>query len=89
MFDTEMKYIIYNYRGHEIPLIFPPIMAHDEVRHHASVVAAGFCTIAADLSSRKGGVLVTCFGDSESLKKKGRPEDAGLIESYLNKRLEN
>lgn len=76
-----MKYVILkDENGLEYPVIFPEKLVHKHIGEsiqrlmrrsygtRTEIVAAGFCRLKA-----------TCYGDSESLKVKGRGEDAMTI----------
>ncbi len=72
------KYIIINNR----PLLFDSIFIHaDVVNKEANITSAGFFIIKKDDES----ATVVCFGGSESLSVKSRPEiDCIIIANYLN-----
>jgi hypothetical protein len=78
-----MKYIIIRDReDKEHAIVFPNSVIHADVAriHRASdvrVVAAGFCSL---------WPTVTCWGESESIRKKSRAEDSAIIYSSFTER---
>lgn len=83
------KYVMFQYTlgrvQHHYALLFPEQLVHSEVaeahwhlKHRTSrgwvrpqAVSAGFVAF--------NGPVVTCYGDSESLKMKPHPDDANII----------
>jgi hypothetical protein len=82
MFD-DTKYIIVDQQGTELPVIFPHLINHSDMRHAGKVVSAGFCQIFASDADKK--VSVAVGGKSDSLKINSRPEDKEIIERWLNR----
>jgi len=82
MFDNT-KYIIVDQEGIELPVIFPHLINHSDMRHAGKVVSAGFCQMYA--TDGENTVSVCVFGKSESLKLESRPEDKEIIEEWLNR----
>ena len=72
------KYIIVKEKGHEVAVLFDPLIPHNEIRK--SAISAGFFCVEASSSIR---IKVSVFGESISLKLQTRPEDATLIEKML------
>lgn len=70
------KYIIIEHKALEVPIVFSPILQHSEVAGNKKVISAGFCRADED------GVY-SVWGESISLKVKSRPEDAEIINKYL------
>lgn len=80
----KLKYLIVRKQEHgtipeEHAIVFSNDLIHKDIArcHRASslaVVAAGFCRLFPD---------VVAWGESESLGKKGRPEDAEIIKRTL------
>lgn len=72
-----MKYVIFQYKQLIMPVIIPEHVTHKQVSVEGGMpISAGFFTI------KKG--VVKCFGESESLKLKSRPEeDAKYIDFTL------
>jgi len=70
----KFKYIIVEINQMELPVIFSPLLAHEEVSVHRmqKVISAGYC----ELDS--AGRWIT-NGQSISLKIKARPEDADIL----------
>ena len=70
-----MKYIMFeNFAGEPLPLIFPDRIDHREMRdqiHYPAVLSAGY------VEHTESGFH--CFGESKSLNKSYRAEDAALI----------
>ncbi len=71
---TKSKYIILY--EEELPVLFNPIIQHSEIGIMKRVISAGFC-------SRNDDGTYSVWGESISLKVKSRPEDAKIIEKYL------
>lgn len=71
-----LKYVIVDVAGNEIPVIFPDLLAHADMAYGMKVISAGFCQIGV----AKNNLVVCCFGHSTSCKVKARPEeDEALI----------
>ena len=73
------KYIVFDYNGLEVPVLFPAIIQHKELLLQSTypIISAGYFSVA------DGKVIVG--GDSLSLNVKCRPEeDADLIQATLN-----
>ena len=79
--------------GSDVPVIFPNVLSHADVARisYASVISAGFIQVCGDdkpmdgACVRENAAKVCCFGDSETLKKKSRPEDSEIIDRELNR----
>ena len=82
MFDNTKYIIAEQYDGTELPVIFPHLINHSDIRCPGKVVSAGFCQIFADGVNL---VSVAVFGKSDSLKMDSRPEDKEIIEKWLNR----
>lgn len=72
----KLKYLICSVRGTESAILFPGTFDHAEVAGKMNVLSAGVCQIGI---SENEEINVSTFGDSISLQKKPRPEDAELI----------
>ena len=83
-----MKYIVVEYRGCELPILFDPILGHNEVVPAVAVMpvlGAGECNFPSEGHQAGGKVCVGCWGQSTSLGIKSRGvEDAKLIERMVN-----
>jgi hypothetical protein len=89
-----MKYIVVEYRGCELPIIFDPILGHNEVAPivgGVTVLGAGevnFRTVVVGANpdpTDETPITVGCWGQSTSLGIKSRgAEDAKLIERMVN-----
>ena len=80
--NDPMKYVVVDYQGCELPVIFDPILSHQIVssRLEMSPISAGMIRT----FPTKNGLKVFCWGESITLKKGSRPEiDAKLIEKRL------
>ena len=71
------KYLIVKHAGNEVPLVFSPLLSHEQVAREKEVKSAGFCELRAD-----GQWKVS--GRSESLRLDARPRDAEILNSYLS-----
>ena len=70
----QCKYIIFSGC---IPVVFPDACKHATIAGGRIVESAGFCIV----SSARGRLVVSCFGESRGLKATSRgDEDAALIE---------
>lgn len=78
----QCKYIIVECMGHEVPIVFADLLNHSDVAENFKVVSAGMCDI--HIHDMHHGITVTTWGESTSLKKIARPEDANIIERFLN-----
>lgn len=67
------KYVIVDSFGLELPIIFNPIIDHSAVCQTLPVVSAGFC------EREEFENVYTVWGESISLKKKSRPQDAIIL----------
>jgi len=74
---AEMKYIIFEKDGLEVPVVFPDTIYHEQVKMNGKVVSAGMCKI-------KHGKFEV-WGKSISLLKESRLEDE-LILNQLTKK---
>jgi hypothetical protein len=74
-----MKYIVYQWYGTELPIVFPECVSHNTFKD-LSPISAGFWKITS-LEGKPTGVEV--FGESNTLKLKSRQEDADIIEHLL------
>lgn len=89
-----MKYIMLNYGGLEIPILFPSIFQHFEVANGRKVISAGQVQLQGatkplpDACVMVNAVKVCTFGESTTLKVKSRPEDAAIIEREINRWME-
>lgn len=70
------KYIILKHAGGEVPLVFSPLLSHEDVAGIREVSSAGYCKRDAE------GQWITS-GGSESLGLKARPQDAGILNQRL------
>lgn len=90
----DLKYIIVKTGGHELPIIFSPIISHIDAAHgfraisdtpYSNIVAAGFCRIEVRDTVCPADIVVDCRGQSTTLKVKSRKEDAEIIKRELNR----
>ena len=75
-----MKILKYIINEKKIPILFSSEITHSDVILKA--VSAGFVILRFDIKYKK--FLVTCYGESTSLKIKKSSEDEMLIEHFLN-----
>ncbi|MHA2067272.1 MAG: hypothetical protein ACXABY_23135 [Candidatus Thorarchaeota archaeon] len=84
MFKTA-KYIIIEYNGHELPIIFSPLLAHADVakpysnKSYSKVVSAGFVYTNAESYENGPDVCFYAYGKSVSLGITSREQDAEII----------
>jgi len=73
------KYIIFEWNGLNVPVIFSPLIGHDEIQIPATYkpVSAGFVQISFDFKE------YNCFGKSETLKLNSRKEDSEIVTNNL------
>ena len=82
---NDRKYIIVKEQGCELAILFHEVISHDKflkVYDKDSIVSAGFFQV--DIKDEELSVLA--FGESTTLKKKSRKEDAIYIERVLKSR---
>lgn len=72
-----MKYVVVKYKDQEYAIVFPEYVTHRDTCNYSDVVSAGFFYCGSK------GVDVRVMGESISLHKKSRPEDAFLIRRVL------
>jgi len=82
------KYIIVDEAGLEVPVVFGPLLQHSQVAGGRKVISAGFChsrIIAAEEHPAFDIYVLKweTWGESISLSKKSRPEDAEILSKYL------
>lgn len=70
------KYIIISSYGIELPIVFSPILGHNQVAYQPKPVSAGFC-------KRNNDGTYSVWGKSTSLGIGSRPEDAEILKSRL------
>lgn len=83
---SDLKYVIVDRMGLDTAVIFAPWETHsDRVRPGEKVVSAGFFRIIPRMNSFNLSVTldVYAYGDSESLGKVSREEDAEIISTAL------
>lgn len=76
--EERWKYIIIEKLGHEVAILFDPLLEHAEVAQNVPVISAGFCMITVKKDDWQTD-SVSIFGDSISLGKRPRPEDVKII----------
>jgi len=75
----ELKYIIIDNLGLEVPVVFSHLLSHADVARGKIVVSAGFCSI-----SRTDYTFV-CWGKSVSLEKGSRGiTDECILDEFFN-----
>jgi len=86
-----LKYIMLDFGGTPVPVIFPSILQHADIANGNKVLSAGFVQLHGDDSPDPGNsvlensVEVCVFGESHSLKVKSLPEDAEIIRREINR----
>ena len=70
-----MKYIMFKINGGELPVIFPPEIIHKQMARNinAEVISAGMIDY-----------NLTCYGESETLGIKSRPEDTKRVQDLFS-----
>ena len=82
------KYVIINYDGFEVPIIFSSLIQHDCFRN-LQPISAGFVTLTgADKPDENACICanaldVYAYGESVSLKLKSREQDTAIIKKEL------
>lgn len=82
------KYIIKEVRGHEVAILFHPLISHCDIETRGDSrgknVAAGFFSVAGVYEDSECNILVDCWGKSDTLKLKSRGvEDEAIINKML------
>lgn len=83
------KYIIKEVRGHEVAIVFDPLISHCDIgtrgESRGKTISAGFfgASSAAPTKDDDKAIDVGVWGKSVTLKMKSRPEDAELIKKVL------
>ena len=86
-----MKYIVLEFGGLEVPILFPSILNHADVANGRKVVSAGQVQLQGateplpDACVIVNAVKVCTFGESTTLGVKAREEDASIIEREINR----
>jgi len=84
----QMKYIIYEYGGGEVPIIFPEFIQHSQFQSFRPV-SAGFVNIYGDDKPKEGAcccenaLSVNVWGNSVGLGLRSRKEDKDIITKEL------
>ena len=76
------KYIILD-DGIGTPIVFSPLVQHYKEAGGRPVVSAGFCDVHVKPDGDNQKIEWFVWGESISLRKKSRPEDAELINKFL------
>lgn len=71
-----MKYVVVRDMGFQVPILLDDLLVHAHVASGYPVVSAGFCEV--DAAGR-----VTVSGESDSLHRSHRPEDAIIIQNFF------
>lgn len=72
----QLKYIIIEQAGVEIPIVFPELLPHEVVAGRSRVKSAGFCELDAEAQWQAG-------GKSVSLGLNSRPQDTEILNFHL------
>jgi len=70
------KYIIIEHDGMEAPVVFSPVLLHEDVAGNSKVKSAGFCKL--DVNGNW-----TAAGNSVSLNCGARPQDVKILKELL------
>ena len=73
------KYVIVEIAALELPIVFNPLFDHAEIAGSHKVVSAGFCHVCENTGN------YSVWGKSVSLKLESRPEDADILDNWLEK----
>jgi hypothetical protein len=75
---VKSKYIIIKHDEVEVPVVFASFLTHEFVAGKSEVKSAGFCEL-------DDGGKWNATGESVSLKLKARPQDAAILNAFLQK----
>lgn len=81
-----MKYVVIEYFGSEVPIVFPEFMRHDFFVE-LKPIAAGFCQFYIQPGAHRSIIAANVYGESTGLKLKSRSQDAELIEQSFYYRI--
>jgi len=73
---VNLKYLIVAQDDLEVPLVFSPLLLHEQVAEKGRVISAGFC-------GRDDTGKWIAGGRSVSLALSARPQDAGILNTHL------
>ena len=80
------KYIIIEYMGHEVPVIFSSLIPHNVIAENLDrrLMSAGFFEVGQKSSNENANdINVSCFGQSVTLKSNSRSVDETIIKKVL------
>jgi len=86
-----LKYIMLDFGGSPVPVIFPSMLQHTDVANGNKVLSAGFVQLHGSNAPNPGSCIlenaveVCVFGESRSLKVKSLPEDNEIIRREINR----
>lgn len=78
---NEGKYIITNYLGHSVPVLFSNLLSHLQIAERNVVTSAGFFTII--INDKNTPWIVDTYGKSISLKIESMKGDGKIIKDFL------
>jgi hypothetical protein len=82
--DDYMKYVIVEYMGLEIPIVFSNLLNHEWTKTIGRPISAGFCR----LVEFSGQFHAECFGKSVTLQLESRgAEDAEIIKINMTRHI--
>jgi hypothetical protein len=71
-----LKYIIVEHEGKQIPIVFSPLLSHAHVAGNSEVQSAGYC----DRDTNGNWIAA---GRSDSLNMKARIQDSKILREHL------
>lgn len=80
-FMRNSKYIIFGNEDIEVPVVFSPLLTHATL---AKGIATGMTVVSAGFCERNEDGDYYVWGESISLKKGSRPEDAEILNNSLS-----
>ncbi|HUU88687.1 MAG TPA: hypothetical protein VMX17_13180 [Candidatus Glassbacteria bacterium] len=83
------KYIIITCMGHEVAVMFDPLLDHATIAEGKNVISAGFFAVEAEPTEKNSlDISVSTFSKSITLQKESRKTDNILLKRVLRKESE-
>ncbi len=78
------KYIIFDDGDKGLPVVFSPLLQHNQVAAGKPVISAGYCDVRVKIEGDEKTTEWDVWGKSTSLRKSCRPvEDKEILNQYL------